>query len=276
MVYISTSSKGGVGKSLSSVVIACLLKTANKKFKIIELDNNNKSLLFKNSDFLNQENTLSVKTDQKQDVISNILFDLMSDKSLDYILDLAGGDETYEVLEILKSLDLPKTYLIPTTRIKKYLKNTNDVFEYIADKDNTYFVLNQYSTLDKLQDEFIYFFGDEKLGIKPVSANFKTDKFVAIPFSNSFQIAEDMEQSILDLANISRQFTQAQATSEFFKKAAGDRDIFDALMKKYWNSEKASKVLDEIEQNFTKIIQMNQNESNSTSMNKSEVKVNQG
>jgi len=276
MVYICVNSKGGVGKSLTSVTVACLLKTAYKKFKVIELDNNNKSLLFKNSDFLNQENTLSVKTNQKQDVISNILYDLLSDESLDYILDIAGGDETYEVLEILKSLDLPKTYLIPTTRIKKYLKNANDVFEFIGDRDNTYFVLNQYSSLERLRDEFIYFFGNEKAGIEPVSQNFKTDKFLAIPFSNYFQIAEDMEQTILDLANISRQFTQSQATSEFFKKAAGDRDVFNALMKKYWNSEEASKALSEIEQNFTKIVQMNKNEQTSTDVNQNEEEVNQG
>jgi len=253
MIYIVANSKGGVGKSLTSVTLACLLEIRQKNFKIVEIDNNNQSLLFANSDFLNEKNSLSVRLDKRQEIASDILFNLMSDDELDYVIDAGGGDDTFQVLQILKDLELPKTYLIPTTRIKKYLKNAADTFQFIDDPGNTYFVLNQYSNLEKLKDEFLYFFGNKKLGIKPVSDSFATDNVLYIPYSNYFQISEDMEMTILDLANISRQIDQKQAAEQFFKQSNGSREVFHSLMTKYWNSEEASKDLLEIEQNFEKL-----------------------
>jgi len=253
MIYISTNTKGGVGKSLTSVVLACLLQIQNRKFKVIELDNNNQSLLFKNSDFLTEENSTSFEIDLKENVIGDMLFDLMSDSNMDYIVDVGGGDDTLAVLKLLKSIELEKKYIIPTTRIKKYLKNANDTFEFINDPENTYFLLNQYSNLEKITNEFIYFHGDKRTGVKPVSENFKTKNCLMIPFCNSFQIAEDQEMTILDLANISRTMSEAQARDIFFKQAAGDRDVFTALMQNYWNSEIADQTLTEIEGNFEEL-----------------------
>ena len=88
---------------------------------------------------------------------------------------------------------------------------------------------------------------------KSVADSFDTDNVISIPFSNFFQIAEDVEMTILDLANISRKLDQKQASEQFFKQADGSREIFHGLMTKYWNSQEASKDLDEIEQNFEKL-----------------------
>ncbi len=120
MIYIFVNNKGGVGKSLSSINLACLLQSQNRNFKVVELDNNNTSIVFNNSDFLTEEKAISLKLDQKDRAISDMLFDVMSDSSLDYIVDVEGGDGTYKILDALKNVQIEKTYLVPTLKIKKY------------------------------------------------------------------------------------------------------------------------------------------------------------
>lgn len=255
MIYIIVNSKGGVGKSLTSINLACLLHAQNRNFKVVELDNNNTSIVFNNSDFLTQDKAISLKLDQKDRAISDMLFDVMSDESLDFILDVEGGDGTFKILDAVKSIQIPKTYIIPTLRIKKYLKNALDTYEYIDDFENTFFVLNQYQKLQNIKSEFKYFFGDKDMGIKPVSPLFKSAKVIYIAWSDLHQVAEDDEQTILDLANISRDVTEAEARATSFQLAAGDRDKFAALIAQYQNSQDAQKLFEELQESTSPLFQ---------------------
>ena len=218
MIHIITSTKGGVGKSTISVLVGCVFAQKNKKFKIIELDDNNNSLKYAKSDILNSQNIETLRLKNKDEALSNMLFDVMSDTDMDYIIDIGGGNDTFEVLDAIKSMELDKTYYIPTTRIKKYLQNSEDTFNYINDKDNTIFVLNQYANIENLKNEFLYFFGNKKAGIKPASNLFVDSNFIAIPFTNYIQIAEDDEMSIFDLAAISQTLSEDEARKLFLKK----------------------------------------------------------
>ena len=249
MIYIIANNKGGVGKTNTGVVIACLLHAAGRQFGLIELDNNNSSLLFKNSKVLSQDNTKSLKIDQKDEAVADMLFDLMSDPDLDYLIDIGGGDDTYPIVEKLKQVNRPKTWIIPTTKIKKYLANAVSTFEEINDPDNTVFCLNMYSDFSKIQKEFIYFFGDSKIGIKPFSPIFAKARTIGIPFSHHFEIAADDELTIYDLASISRETTQQDAETEFYNAAGGNREKFLKMMMMYWRSQEAAQVFKEIEQN---------------------------
>jgi len=248
MIFVITSTKGGVGKSNSAVLLACLLEVKQKNFKIVEIDNNNQSLLFKNSEFLNEEIMISVKLDKKTEVLADVMFNTMNDPSLDYIIDLGGGDDT-KILESIISLPLDKKYIIPITADKKYLKNAVDTFEMINDPENTFFILNRYSTLQNLRQDFIYFFGDEKMGIQPVSPIFTNSKYVAIPNSQFFQIAADEEQTILDLAKISMENDEREIHNIFFQQANGDRQKYHQLFMMYEKSKEAAKVFAEIIEN---------------------------
>jgi len=248
MIYIICSTKGGVGKSLTSINLACLLYSQGKNFKIVELDNSNKSIIFNNSDFLTQERAISLKLDKKDTAISDMLFDVMCDDSLDYIIDLGGGDDTTRVLDLLKPIQLNKTYIIPTLKIKKYLQNAIDTFEYINDPLNTAFILNQYQDITKIKQEFKYFFGDKEMGIKPVSPIFKNTKTLYMPYSDLFQIAEDDEQTILDLASVSHGVSESQAREMAFRLADGNREKFGVLLTQYNNSLEAQKLFEEIQE----------------------------
>ena len=166
MLNVITSNKGGVGKTTVATSLCCIYYNQNKKFKIIELDNNNSSLKYKSSDIFKEKNSKSLKLKKKSEAIADMLFDLMEDETIEYIIDIGGGNDTYEVLDAIKSLDIEKTYYVPTTKIKKYLANAHHTFEYIDDPKNTMFVLNQYNDLAEIRNEFRYFFGNEKMGIK--------------------------------------------------------------------------------------------------------------
>jgi hypothetical protein len=255
MIYIIVNTKGGVGKSLTSINLACLLHAQNRNFKVVELDNNNTSIVFNNSDFLTEDRAISLKLDKKDRAVSDMLFDVMSDPSLDYIVDVGGGDDTLKILDALKNVQIEKTYLIPTLKIKKYLQNALDTFVYIGDPDSTFFVLNQYQKLEEIKTEFRYFFGDKEMGIKPVSSLFKSTKVIYLPYSDLFQVAEDDEQTILDLANISRDISEAEARTTSFQLAAGNKDKFATLITQYQNSQNAQKLFAELQESTTALFQ---------------------
>lgn len=246
MNIIVTNGKGGVGKTNTTINLAGLLHAQDRNFKVIELDNSNQSFIFNNSDFLTRDRAVTFRLDQKDQALNDMLFDIMSDDRLDYIIDVGGGDDTKNVLDVILPLQLPKTYLIPTLKIKKYLKNAIDTFEYINDPENTVFVLNQYTNLDNIESEFKYFFGDKEMGIKPVSPIFKSTKTIYMPFSDLFQIAEDDEQTIYDLASVSRGVSELEAREMAFALSKGDRTKFAALRTQYGNSIKAQKLFDEM------------------------------
>ncbi len=246
MTTVVTNTKGGVGKSTTTTNLAVLLHAQGRNFKVIELDNSNQSFIFNNSDFLTRDRAVSFKLDQKDQAVSDMLFDLMADDSLDIIVDVGGGDDTRNVLDLILPLQLPKTYLIPTLKIKKYLQNAIDTFEYINDPQNTVFVLNQYNNLENIQSEFKYFYGDKEMGIKPVSPIFKTAKTIFLPYSDLFQIAEDDEQTIYDLASVSRGVSELEARQMAFDLSKGDRAKFAALRTQDNNSLAAQKLFDEM------------------------------
>jgi hypothetical protein len=247
-IYIIANSKGGVGKTNTAITIACLLHAAGRNFKLIELDNNNSSLLFKNSKVMTKDNIKSLKIDKKDEAVADMLFDLMSE-DMDYIIDIGGGDDTSQIVEKLKQVNRPKTWIIPTTKIKKYLANAVATFEEIDDPDSVVFCLNMYSDFSKIQKEFMWFFGDSKLGIKPFSPIFAKARTIGIPFSHHFEIAADDEQTLYDLAAISRETTQEEAETEFFAASGGNREQFHKMMMMYWRSQEAAQVFAEIEQN---------------------------
>jgi hypothetical protein len=250
MLYICTNSKGGTGKSTTAMIQGCILHSQNKKFKIIELDSSNRSFDYKNSEILNSENTKSFTIDEKEDAISDMLFDIMNE-DIEYIIDIGGGLDTNIIIEALKTIEVEKKWIIPTTSIKKYLQNAANTFDLIGDPKNTFFVLNQYHDISKIQDEFLYFFGNDKFGIKPVSKNFsKCKDILAIPSNNYFQISEDDELTILDLSMVSKNLTELEARKNFIEASAGDRISFKKMLQNYWTSQAALKTFEEIQNNF--------------------------
>lgn len=254
MLYICANNKGGVGKTQTATTLATILFYRGREFRVIELDNNNTSMLFSNSRILGSDKAISLKLDEKTKAIGSMIFQIANNKEMDFILDIGGGDDIKALLESLKSLKLEKIWLIPTTSDKKYLTNAADTFEMIGDSKNTFFILNKVYGKESLENEFMYFFGNSKFGIKTVSDVFTKTKYLSIPHSQFFQIAEDSEQTLLDLALISIEKNEEEITAEFLKIAAGDENKFIQLWAQYEQSQVAAKIFFEIEKSFKKLL----------------------
>lgn len=254
MLYIITNEKGGVGKSLTSTVVASLLAEQGRKFQLVEIDDHNESLIFQNSEILTKNNTHTIKLNKKDQEIEKIFFQIMSDPGLDYIVDIGGSHNTTEIIPILKEVDFDKTWIIPVNRVKKYITNADKTADLIGDPDNTIFLLNQYSILESIKDDFLYFFGSKELGIEKESRYFDSDNYLAIPFSNSFQFSEDGDQTIYDLAQIAYQLNPNEARKYFFNESNGDEQEYINSMNVYKQSQKAKVAFEKIKENFSKLL----------------------
>jgi len=252
MIYIITNTKGGVGKSTTATTLACTLFAQKRAFKIIELDNNNTSMLFGNSEIL-KDKAISLKLDEKVKAIGGMVFNIAKNQDMDYIIDVGGGDDINRLLDSLKEIHLQKTWIIPTTSDRKYLKNAADTFRMIDDSENTYFVLNRVFEIKNVENEFMYFFGSQKYGVKAVDSNFCNSKWMTIPSSMFFQLAEDDEQTLLDLALISIEKDEAEITQDFLKIAKDDEVKFVKLWENYERSKEAAKIYMKIDKSFKKL-----------------------
>lgn len=254
MLYICANTKGGVGKTQTATTLATILFYRGHQFRVIELDNSNISMLFSNSRILGDEKAISLKLDEKSKAIGSMIFQIANNKEMDYILDIGGGDDIKALIESLKNLKLEKTWLIPLNSDRKYLNNASETFEMINDPKNTFFILNRVYGKEALEIEFMYFLGNSKFGIKPWSENFAKSKYLTVPHSNFFQIAEDAFQTLLDLALISIEKNEEEITAEFLKIAAGDESKFIQLWTQYEQSQVAARIFFEIEKSFKKLL----------------------
>jgi len=255
MIYAVVNTKGGVGKTTIAVNLATLLAFREKKFKIVELDNSNNSMIFSNSEILNQDTAVSLQLDQKTRALGSMMFNLAKNKDMDFILDLGGGDDSKVMIESLKEIDLPKIWIVPTASDKKYLKNAADTFKLIADSQNTIFVLNKANSQNH-KTEFMYFFGSQKYGVKMADECFENAKYFVVQSSPFFQIAEDDEQTLLDLAMLSIEKNEQEVTAEFIKMAGDDEAVFIGLWEKYEKSKEAAKLFLQIQKNAKKVLKI--------------------
>lgn len=251
MIYIITNTKGGVGKTTTAINLASILAFKNRKFKLVELDSSNNSMIFHNSELLNDETAISLDLNQKHQAIGSMMFNLAKNKDMDFVIDLGGGTDSKIMIDSLKELEsINKTWIIPTSSDKKYLQNASDTFEMINDAPNTYFILNKYhENTEEDGEDFMYFFGDKKLGVEPVSKHFKTSKYFKIPASPYFQLAEDDGQTLLDMALLSIQNTEAEASEKFIELAGEDEFAYISLWLKYTRSLTAAKLFNKIQTN---------------------------
>lgn len=253
-VFIVGNEKGGVGKSTTATNLGTCLFYRGRNFRIVELDDHNNSMMFANSQILGGDKTISLKLDQKVKAIGSMIFNLAKNQEMDFILDIGGGSDFHAVIENLKELKINKKWLIPTTSDKKYLANAARAFELIDDPQNTYFVLNKVYSMDNLENEFMYFFGNKKYGVKAVSECFSKTPFLAIPHSQFFQIAEDDEMTLLDLGLISMEKDEEQIQKEFLEIVGDDENKFITLWENYERSKEAAKIFMKIEKSFKKLL----------------------
>ena len=264
-IHVLLNTKGGVGKStLSWHVLPAMFTKLGKSFKIFEIDNNNITNVFHRSTVI-KENTQTVKTTDKN-IAAEIIFETMTSND-ELIIDAGGGDDALRVIDIIKSIGQAKiNWFIPLNRNLAQLKNALNTYEQIQDPQNTYFILNGYTSLEQVKEEFLFYFGNTNMNIEGVRQSLNIEQEFMIPFSNYFEIAEMQNLTIADLAKISQELTKEEAKSLFFEKFQDDKPAFFRAWCDYKNSEDAAQVLEQIFTDFLPFF------SNGTKKNQAELK----
>lgn len=201
-IHVIPQTKGGVGKTTISGVIATLLylQNQNKSINLFEIDDNNNSNV--NSNYINHQ---SLKLKDSEVVIDDIQFSSLSDGSVVNIIDAGGGNDTKIVLHKLKEIDLSGlNYYIPVNDDMEQVDNVRDTISLILDFDKSAtinLVINRCFSLDKdeIQKQFINIFGSDDLDIANQLDNLKVDNIFFVPNSNIFSILKShYKVSLLD------------------------------------------------------------------------------
>jgi cellulose biosynthesis protein BcsQ len=95
-IYIIPQTKGGVGKTTISGIVATLLylQNQNQKINLFEIDDNNVSRV--NSNYINHQ---SLKLKNSEVIIDDIQFTSLADSNISNIIDAGGGNDTKIVLK---------------------------------------------------------------------------------------------------------------------------------------------------------------------------------
>ncbi len=235
-IYVIPQTKGGVGKTTISGIVATLLylQNQNQKINLFELDDNNNSKV--NSNYINHK---SLKLKDSELALDDIQFNALSAEDVISIIDAGGGNDTKLVLQKLKEIDLSGlNYYVPLNDDMDQLINIQDTIELIREFDKNgkiNLVLNRCLNLqeDEIQRQFINIFGNEELGIKSEIENIKVNSIYFIPNSNIFSILKShYKVALLDSYLSSIDLVQNIDTyrQEWVKEG---QEIFKANNKRY-------------------------------------------
>lgn len=201
-IYVIPQTKGGVGKTTISGIVAALLylQNQNQKINLFEIDDNNKSRV--NSNYIDYQ---SLKLKDSEVVIDDIQFTSLSDSNVTNIIDAGGGNDTKIVLQKLKEIELSGlNYYIPVNDDMEQVDNVLDTIALIRDFDKSAkinLILNRCFTLEKeeIQKQFINIFGSEELDISNRLTELKVDNVFFVPNSPIFSILKShYKVSLLD------------------------------------------------------------------------------
>jgi len=240
------SSKGGVAKSTTSEAICFTLASQDKKFNLIELDSSNDShQMNKSSIFQNKIETIK---DINDTTILNKLIKMNLESSVITVLDIGSGKNTLDAIAQFQKVDFIKiSYVIPIDSSFRNLLNVRETVNLIGKNKDISFVLSRVFDMDKIEEQFLFFYGSAKYKIPAFKDNYPDVKYTSIPFSPFFEISVIDSQSIADSANISRNITFEDAVNHYqktFLKGKDDEIGFDGAITAYIKSQEAKNIVD--------------------------------
>jgi hypothetical protein len=209
-----------------------------KKVRIIEIDDNNNSNIFKNVNF----EAVSVTTSKGDEALQDALFEqIASDCSL--VLDSGGGNDSRKVLKLISDSGESDnfTYLIPMNNSRAQIQNAKDTYELINNPSKCIFILNQVHNLENVEKEFMFFFGNKDLGISPA---FKEKvKYLTVGYTPAFELAAMHQQTITQLAVLAENLQGQDLKTLLYEQSGGDKQKYLSLFSKYRQSQMANDYL---------------------------------
>lgn len=198
--HIIAQTKGGVGKTILSMILATLLYEEDKTINVYEIDDNNNSDI--KSNILNFK---SIQIKESEDLLDEVYFDSFSvDKNIINIVDCGGGNDTKSILNKLSENDMMgNNYYIPIFDDIDHINNAIDTIKLIRgfDKDaNVNLIFNRcFSTNPKdIEAQFIGVFGSQEYEIESRVKELDYDNIFFISNTNIFSILKAKKISLLD------------------------------------------------------------------------------
>ena len=256
-LYVVANTKGGVGKStIASQVMAPYLNVKHgEKVVITSADDNNKY-----DESLSESDILEVKTYGLTDGIDNaedLLYDVVQDNK-SYILDVEGGNGSAEAIKSICSLELDDhiVFVIPFFSDKSGIKNMKDTMKAIrehTEESKILLVANKVQNINNIENEFLYFYGDEDLEIKGILPELEADKNIALTpilSTNVFDLASESSKTAFEIGewkvDIDQYLKDQMAVSkEDYKKAKAFAKIFNQC--KQYNQDVLAEVFKDID-----------------------------
>lgn len=211
MIYVTINEKGGVGKSTTAFhfLTAYLLQKKSDLFlreaeesgtpiiRVFEFDEHNKTKENFSNDFFIDVESVSLDTGSMEEALSNIEF--YGDEE-DVVLDIGGSQNTDRFLEMLSDSSLRETILFIVPDVNSRSSGLENTVSKILScnngrKENLIIVLNNASESLSKEEDFIFYYGSERMDIP--SSELSKDSKIKVGTIGRSQIA-------LSLAELSR------------------------------------------------------------------------
>lgn len=256
-VLVVASNKGGAGKTNTATNILPSIIMQNDPDAIIDFieidDNNDNTSVYTLTKVLNTMQSIKLK--DGVEVLQDVVFDLMQDREHHYvIIDAGGGNDTTEVVSMIKELEIGElaelTFLVPFMSSKAQVQNIKDMVDSkLFGDERVIYVLNGIKNMLDVENEFLFWFGNEDLGIPSLYEELGEPKCLNIPYSNLFDIATIGGETIYDYAENARLFT----ATEYNKRVMENGNISRAEFKRHNTIFQKSKAMDDYIKNYLKL-----------------------
>ncbi len=253
-IFIILNSKGGVGKTATTLSLCQVASLKGRDFEYIELDNSNDTTKSLSNSSVFKDKMSSLKTSKAQEELFKASWKALKEDKLVFI-DVGGGTDTLDVISLLKEEFAHHNicYLLPFENSVKQMDNLMNTYSFIDNPEKIYLIKNKVIKSKESKDPFRFFEGDKALGVKSYRKEINPlNKVFEIFLSDSQQFPEITKESMLDLAALARQYTRVEAEAEFMQTAASMQE-YTELMQQYSKSELCFKEILAIAEEFAEL-----------------------
>lgn len=242
-VIVMASTKGGVGKS---TLAWHLMPAVFPGCSILEIDNNNISNIFNKSTVIAKSESITLEECASK--LEEVCFDLLDRSNNDVlVIDAGGGDDTLRVLKQIKELAIDEiadvTYIVPIMNSLSQLKNAEDMNNYLEGK-NVIFALNNIADFRKIEEDWIFWFGNKSLGIESYFKKLNSPKCIYVPGSPIFEISALYNVTVTDFASPAQNVSISEFQQEIFKEFGDDKEQFLKALQQFRKNMLAKNFLD--------------------------------
>jgi hypothetical protein len=247
-IKVILNGKGGVGKTHISSLLAQIAAYRGLDFMYVEIDSTNKTAdFYKNSEVF-KGRIETILPEQAREKLLEVVYNAKKRGKL-CIVDVGGGTDsatiTARINESFAHIKSDIDFIIPFENNPMYMDVLKETYRELASPENTFLVKNKVINFKQssLKDEYIFFEGNKKRGVKSLRKELNPLNKVFEVFNSPENVGISLmhNECILDTAQTAIKYTWEEAEAIAMEE---ELDEFMDLMIRYEN---AALCLDEIQ-----------------------------